>query len=114
MVDVLGMKRVAARLVPKKLDFLQKERRMTVAKEMIANADNDPTFMKRINTGDDSWAYEFDMQTSQQSSKWCARNEPTPKKPRQIRSKIKVLLTVFFEYRGVVCSSGIPSNWPNG
>ena len=35
VVHVLGMKRVAARLVPKDLNFLQKERRVEVAKKMI-------------------------------------------------------------------------------
>ena len=31
------MKRVAARILPKDLNFLQKERRVDVAKEMLAN-----------------------------------------------------------------------------
>ena len=35
VVHVLGMKRVAARLVQKDLYFLRKERRVEVAKEMI-------------------------------------------------------------------------------
>ncbi|KAJ8939424.1 hypothetical protein NQ318_021928 [Aromia moschata] len=41
LVDVLGMKRVAARLIPKDLIFLQKERRVKVAKEMLANVADD-------------------------------------------------------------------------
>ena len=42
LTDVLGLKRVASRLVPKKLNFIQKQRRVDVAKEMISNADSDP------------------------------------------------------------------------
>lgn len=108
LVDVLGMRRVAARLVPKTLNFLQKERRIAVAKEMISNADSDSTFMQRIITGDETWVYEFDMPTEQQSSEWRAKNEPKPQKSRQSRSKIKVLLTVFFDYRGVVHYEFLP------
>lgn len=108
LVDVLGMKRVAARLVPKELNFLQKQCRMSVAKEMISNADNDPTFMKRIITGDETWVYEFDMPTTQQSSEWREKNEPKPKKPRQSRSKVKVMLIVFVDYRGVVHHEFVP------
>ncbi|KMQ87532.1 mariner mos1 transposase [Lasius niger] len=102
------MKRVAARLVPKELNFLQKEHRKQVAEDMIFRASTDPTFMKRIITGDETWVYEYDMQTSQQSSEWRFENEPKPKRPRQSRSKIKVMLTVFFDYRGVVHSEFLP------
>lgn len=108
LVDVLGMRRVAARLVPKELNFLQKEHRKQVAEDMLERANSDPTFIKRIITGDETWVYEFDMQTSQQASEWRFSNEPKPKKPRQSRSKIKVMLTVFFDYRGVVHSEFLP------
>lgn len=87
--------------------FVQKQRRVEVAAEMISNANSDPTFMKRLITGDETWVYEFDMLTSQQSSEWRAENEPKPKKPRQSRSKIKVL-TVFFDYRGIVHHEFLP------
>ncbi|CAK9818191.1 Mariner Mos1 transposase [Anthophora quadrimaculata] len=48
------------------------------------------------------------MQTSQQSSEFRLENEPNPKKTRQSRSKIKVMLTVFFDYHGVVYSEFLP------
>jgi len=108
MTDILGMKHVAARLVPKELSFVQKDHRMKVAADMISRASTDQTFMKRIITGDETWVYEYDMQTSQQSSEWRFENEPKPKKPRQSRSKIKVMLTVFFDYHGVVYSEFLP------
>ena len=58
------MKRVAARLVWKNLNFLQKERRVEVAKEMLDNLAGDPTFIKRIITGDETWVYEYDVDTA--------------------------------------------------
>ena len=69
--------------------FLQKEHRKEVSKDMISCANNDPTFMKRIITGDESWVYEYDTLTNQQSSEWRFENEPNPKKPRRSRSKVK-------------------------
>ena len=39
---------------------------------------------------------------------YCAKGEPRPKKPGQNRSKIKVMLTVFFDYRGVVHYEFLP------
>ncbi|XP_018357096.1 PREDICTED: putative uncharacterized protein FLJ37770 [Trachymyrmex septentrionalis] len=82
--DCLGMERVAARLVPKDLNFLQKLNRVKVAEDMLERVNSDPTFIKRIITGDETWVYEFDMQTSQQASEWRLPTEPKPKKPRQM------------------------------
>ncbi|KAJ8963128.1 hypothetical protein NQ318_018593, partial [Aromia moschata] len=61
--DILGMKRVAARLAPKELNVLQKENRKRVALDMVSRADGEPNFMKRIITGDKTWVYEYNMQT---------------------------------------------------
>lgn len=108
LTDVLGLKRVASRLVPKKLNFIQKQRRVDVAKEMISNADSDPTFIECIITGDEVWVYEYDVETAQQSSEWRFEGESKPKKERQSRSKIKVMLTVFFDIRGVVHYEFLP------
>lgn len=65
LVDVLGMRKVAARLVPKDLNFLQKVNRLKVAEDMLERVNSDPTFIKRIITGDETWVFEYDMQTSQ-------------------------------------------------
>ena len=93
------MKRVAARLVPKDLNFLQKERRVEVAKEMLVNVADSPTFIKRIITGDETLVYEYDFEAAQRSSEWRAKNELKPKKPRQSRSKIKVYITHYNAFR---------------
>ena len=85
VVHVLSMKRVDARLVPKYLNFLQNERQVEVAKEMLANVIDDPAFIKRIITGDETWVYEYDVETAQQYSAWRAKNESKPEKPRQSR-----------------------------
>ena len=69
---------------------------------MLERVNSNPTFIKRIVTGNETWVYEFDMQTSQQASEWGLSTEPKSIKPHQSRSKIKVMFTVFFDYRGVV------------
>jgi len=37
-----------------------------------------------------------------QSSLWMAKGSPRPKKAQMSRSKIKVLLVVFFDWKGIV------------
>ena len=58
VVNDLGLRRVATKLVPKELNFMQKRDRVVIAKDMISKAESDPTFIKRIITGDKTWAYE--------------------------------------------------------
>ena len=77
--DCLGIKRLAVRLVPKDLNFLQKLNRVKVAEDMLERVNSDPTFIKRIVSSDEAWVYEFYMQTSQQASKWRLPTEPKPK-----------------------------------
>ena len=100
--DILGLKRVAAKFVPKLLNFDQKTRRMTIAQEMLNDVNGDPDLLKKVITGDESWVYGYDVKTKAQSSQWKHTESPRPKKARQVWSNVKVLLTVFFDYHGVV------------
>ena len=65
LVDILGMRRVAARLVLKELDILQKQYHEQNSLNMLDRANSDPTFMERVIIGDKTQVYEFDMQTGQ-------------------------------------------------
>uniref|UniRef100_A0A182HWZ5 Mariner transposase n=1 Tax=Anopheles arabiensis TaxID=7173 RepID=A0A182HWZ5_ANOAR len=103
--DVLGLKWVKSRLVPKCLNLFEKQNRVEVCKSMLADY---AVKMKSIITGDETWIYVFDPETTDQSSEYRSPNEPSPKKSRQSRSKIKVMLTVFFDYRGVVHQEFLP------
>jgi uncharacterized membrane protein YqaE (UPF0057 family) len=64
-------------------------------------------FLKRIVTGDETWIYEFHMQTTQQASEWRLPTELKPKNHAS-RSKVKIILTVFFKYRGYMHSQFLP------
>ena len=55
----LGLRHFAAKLLPKDLNFMQKRDRVDVAKDMLSKVDSDPSFIKRIITGDEfSWITE--------------------------------------------------------
>jgi len=59
---------------------------------MLSRVNSDDTFLKRIITGDETWVYGYDMETKKQSSQWIFPGESRPKKARQCRSNVKVLL----------------------
>ena len=54
VVNGLGLRRVAAKLVPKELNFMQKRDCIVIAKDMISKAESDPTFTTLIIIGDET------------------------------------------------------------
>ncbi|UYV79961.1 hypothetical protein LAZ67_18001198 [Cordylochernes scorpioides] len=102
IMDILGVRRLNAVLVPKDMAFNQKNaRKETASLNLEATTDN-LELLKRVITGDETWIYGFDSETTQQASEWRFKNEPRPKKARKAPSKVKVMLTVFFDYQGIV------------
>ncbi|UYV70799.1 hypothetical protein LAZ67_8000672 [Cordylochernes scorpioides] len=83
-------------------DFRSKERPERKASLNLEATTDDPELLKRVITGDETWIYGFDSETTQQASEWRFKNEPGPKKARKAPSKVKVMLTVFFDYQGIV------------
>jgi hypothetical protein len=56
--------------------------------------------MKTITTGDESWVYN--PKTKVQSSQWKTSGSLRPKMAQQVQSKVTVMLTVFFDHKGIV------------
>ena len=51
----------AANIVPKLLNFEQKQRRMDIAQEMLTTFNDVPNLLKKVITGDESWVYGYDI-----------------------------------------------------
>ena len=52
--------------------------------------------------------YGYNVETKVQSSQWVSKTSLRPKKSRQVRSHVKVMLTVFFDSEGVVHYEFLP------
>lgn len=104
----LGMRRVAAKFVPRLLTEQQKQGRVESCSSLKEEFQNDPNLFSKVITGDESWCYGYDPETKQQSSQWKTPASPRPKKARQVRSNIKTMLICFFDVRGVVHSEFVP------
>ena len=61
LIKDLGKKRVAAKFVPRLLSREQKEFRAAVAQDLLETANNDPDFLKKVITGDESCVYGYDL-----------------------------------------------------
>ena len=60
------MKRAAAKIVPKLLNFEQKQHRMDIAQEMLTMFYDDPELLKKIITSDESRVCGYDIETKAQ------------------------------------------------
>lgn len=75
-------------------------------REMLSQSHS---FLKRIIAGNETQIYAFDTETSKKSREWRLKCEARPNRPRQCRSKIKTILTVFFDCRGAVDYESLPT-----
>uniref|UniRef100_A0A0P4VYL2 Uncharacterized protein n=1 Tax=Scylla olivacea TaxID=85551 RepID=A0A0P4VYL2_SCYOL len=98
----LFMRRMLAKFVPKLLSDQQKENRKEISQEMLKCASQDQNFMNTIITGNETWAYSYDPETKLQSSQWKQPSLPRPKKVRQVRNSVKLSMTCFYCYKGIV------------
>jgi hypothetical protein len=85
------MKWVSAKFVPKLLAI---ETCAAVARILLQCAVQDAHFMKTVITNDESWVYGCDLETKAEA---C-----------QVWSKVKVMLTVFFDHEGVILHEYAP------
>ncbi|GJQ86589.1 hypothetical protein Trydic_g7823 [Trypoxylus dichotomus] len=76
------IKNTIRRAVAKELDTQQLLDRLTI----------EPNFMHRVVTGDESWVFECNLETKQQSAEWHTPPSPQPKKARTSKS----MLIIFF------------------
>ena len=81
---------------------------MEVAQESLNKVNDDAELLKRIITGDETWVYGYDVETKSQSSQWRHFGSPGPKKVRQVRSNVKVMLSVVFDFNSIVHDEFLP------
>ncbi len=88
--------------VPHALTAKQKERRLNHAYDLTEMIKSNPNFLDSIITGDESWCFVYDLKTKHQSSEWWGRKTPPTKKFRFQKSRVKTMLILFFDSKGVI------------
>jgi hypothetical protein len=101
LTSALGTKSISVKFVPEPLRVEQKETRLAVARDLLQCANHDANFMRTIITGDESWVYGYEPETKAQSPQGKTPGSPRPKRHAKF-GKVKVMLTVFFNHKGVI------------
>ena len=107
--DELKLNRVCARWVPHFLTTEQMKKRVEKCSEWKKMLRNDPNFLDRVITADETWAYYWDPKTKIESSTWKHVDSPRATKVRQSKSAGKVMIITFFDCRGLVYQHEVPS-----
>ena len=108
VIDNLNMRKVCAKLVPKILTDDHKTNRVLIASELLERVQSEPDFLNNVITGDETWVFQYDPETKRQSSEWHTAGSPKPKKARMSKSKVKTMLIVFFDAKGIVHKEFVP------
>ena len=74
--DDLKMRRVSAKFVARQLTADQMECRMKVAGDLFEKSTQDPKFLTKIVTGDESWVFAYDPETKVHSAEWHTSLSP--------------------------------------
>jgi [histone H3]-lysine36 N-dimethyltransferase SETMAR len=99
----LDMKKLSARWVPRMLTEAHKQTRNDVCSRLLTRYRQDKeNFLARFLTMDESWIHHYDVETKMQSKQWTHRGLPPPKKFKMQPSAGKVMLSVFWDARGVI------------
>jgi len=91
--------------VPHQLTETQKAARVDWCLEMMERFENGAS--RRVSdvvTGDESWIYQFDPETKQQSAKWVFPGGDLPLKVKQSRSVGKKMVATFFSKSGHIAT----------
>ena len=102
------MHHISAKFVLSLLTDDQEENHVEISQALLANARGNEKFLKNIITEDEMFVYVYDVETKMQSLQWMGKGSPRPKKGWMSRSKFKVLLVVFFDWKGIVQHEFIP------
>jgi histone-lysine N-methyltransferase SETMAR len=106
--EYLRKRKLCARFVPHCLTPEQTEDRVTSCQDIIAMADADKNFINKIIMGDETWCFAYDPETKRQSSEWIGEASRRPKKLHFQRSRIKIILIIFFDSLCVVHKEFVP------
>ena len=100
--EELKMRKICAKFVQRVLREDQKERCCHDSREMVKLINSDSTVLDALVACDENWICCYDPETKRQSSQWKHAGSPRPKKARESKSTLKLLMIPFFDSTGMI------------
>ena len=98
----LHMNKIAAKWVHQMLNHLDKQHLLATSIDTLALMEGEEDFLRSVLTGDESWIHHYEPESKQESLVWKTPAEPRPVKFKASKSTGKVLLSIFWDSKGVV------------
>jgi len=81
---------------------------MNICADILQNNENDPHFLQNVITFDELWFFQYNPKSKHQSMHWKNPSSPRQNKARQSKSKLKAVMIVSFQIRGIVHVDLVP------
>ncbi|XP_064488498.1 uncharacterized protein LOC135400592 [Ornithodoros turicata] len=102
LTEDLQKRKLCARFVPHVLTSGQKRAGLEHCRDMQVTAAEDSEFLPSIITGDETWCFQYEPSTKRQCAEWRSADDEKLRKPRMQKSRVKKLMTVFFDSKGII------------
>ena len=70
LVNVLGMRKICVKMVPRLLTDDQKLRRVNACQDVLEPLEDNTKLLESVITGYESWVFQYDSETNRQSLQW--------------------------------------------
>ena len=102
------MRKLTVRWVPKSLSDEQMATRASVCSALLKRFRSKDDFLLRLVTVDETWVHYYEPENKAQSRQWVGPGSPRPKKFKTQPSAGKVMVTVFWDAKGVIMLDFLP------
>ena len=85
----------------------QKANQLEICQDLLGRLEIEPNFLHKVITGDESWVFDYDPEAKRQSEEWHTKSS-RPKKAGTSRYKVKTIIIVFSDSRGIVHKEFVP------
>jgi len=92
LTEDLHMRKICAKLAPKKLSVEQKANRLEICQDLLGRLEIEPDFLDKVITANESWVFDYNPETKRQSAEWHTNRSPRPKKASMSRSRVKTMI----------------------
>ena len=106
--DRLGMRKLTARWVPKSLSDEQMATRASVCSALLKCFRSKDDYLLRLVTVDETWVHYYEPENKAESGQWVGPGSPRPKKFKTQPSAGKVMATVFWDAKALLCWDFLP------
>jgi hypothetical protein len=86
----------------------QPKKKKTIALTSWNEIIEQPDVLENVITCDETWIFQYDPETKRQSMHSKTHPSPRMQRARMIKSKVKAMMIVFFDIRGVIMIEWVP------